>query len=95
MADSVRELAQRHGLIATDLRAVVAHGGNGRMPALLARRLGLASDRVWSEAATAGNLGSASLPVAWAAHAPVSPGPVVWTAVGAGLTHAAAITGMS
>jgi 3-oxoacyl-[acyl-carrier-protein] synthase III len=72
---------------------VVAHGGNGRMPALLARQLSLPPDRVWSETPRTGNLGSASVPVAWAAHAPRPRGRVAWTAVGAGLTWAAAILG--
>jgi 3-oxoacyl-[acyl-carrier-protein] synthase-3 len=90
MAGAVRDLAGRHGLGVTDLGAVVAHGGNGRLPALLARQLGLGVDRVWSEAAHTGNLGSASLPVAWAAHPPPR-GPVAWTAVGAGLQWGAAL----
>jgi 3-oxoacyl-[acyl-carrier-protein] synthase-3 len=94
MARAVHELAQEDGLGVADLKAVVAHGGNGRLPALLARKLGLPAERVWSETASAGNLGAASLPVAWAAHPPVPPGPVVWTAVGAGLTWAAALLGI-
>lgn len=93
MAQSVRELLRREGLTLAVLQAVVAHGGNGRLPALLARQLDLPLDRVWSQTERAGNLGSASLPVAWAAHAPPPPGPIVWTAVGAGLTWATAITG--
>lgn len=93
MAQVVRDLAQRHGLTIPDLQGVVAHGGNGRMPALLARQLALPLDRVWSETSQTGNLGSASLPVAWAAHEVRAPGPVAWTAVGAGLTWAAALTG--
>jgi 3-oxoacyl-[acyl-carrier-protein] synthase-3 len=92
MAQAVRDLARQHGLALADLAAVVAHGGNGRMPALLARQLGLPPARAWSETANFGNLGSASLPVAWAAHPPPR-GPVAWTAVGAGLTWAAALTG--
>jgi 3-oxoacyl-[acyl-carrier-protein] synthase-3 len=93
MAQAVQQLAQAHGLMVDDLQAVVAHGGNGRMPALLARRLGLAPERVWSETAQTGNLGAASLPVAWAARADRPSGPVLWTSVGAGLTWAAALTG--
>jgi 3-oxoacyl-[acyl-carrier-protein] synthase-3 len=93
MAQAVRQLAQAHGLAVDDLQAVVAHGGNGRMPALLARRLGLAPERVWSETAQTGNLGAASLPVAWATRADRPSGPVLWTSVGAGLTWAAALTG--
>jgi 3-oxoacyl-[acyl-carrier-protein] synthase-3 len=90
MAGAVRDLVGRHGLEVAGLGAVVAHGGNGRLPALLARQLGLGVDKVWSETAHTGNLGSASLPVAWAAHAPVR-GPVAWTAVGAGLQWGAAL----
>jgi 3-oxoacyl-[acyl-carrier-protein] synthase-3 len=91
MAQSVREITQDHGLRIDDLRAVVAHGGNGRLPALLARQLGLPPDGVWSETPRTGNLGSASLPVAWAGRALPEAGPVVWTAVGAGLTWGAAL----
>lgn len=91
MAKAVHELAWRHGLTPADLAAVIAHGGNGRMPALLARQLGLPPERVWSETAHTGNLGSATLPAAWAARQPAPPGPAVWTAVGAGLTWGAAI----
>jgi 3-oxoacyl-[acyl-carrier-protein] synthase-3 len=93
MAQAVRDLTRRHGLAVSDLEAVVAHGGNGRMPALLARQLQLPLDRVWSETPQTGNLGSASLPVAWGAHEPMPRGPVAWTAVGAGLTWAVALTG--
>jgi 3-oxoacyl-[acyl-carrier-protein] synthase-3 len=93
MAQSVRDLAARHGLTVTALGGVVAHGGNGRMPALLARQLGLPLERVWSETAGAGNLGAASLPAAWAAHQPPPAGTIAWVAVGAGLTWAAALTG--
>jgi len=92
MADSVEALAKRHGIEVAQLAAVIAHGGNGRMPALLARKLGLPPERVWSETAVTGNLGSASLPVAWAAPPPPN-GPVIWTAVGAGLAWGAALTG--
>jgi 3-oxoacyl-[acyl-carrier-protein] synthase-3 len=92
MAGGVAEMCGRHGLQPAELAAVVAHGGNGRMPGLLARQLGVAPERVWSETAETGNLGSASLPVAWTARGPV-PGPVVWTAVGAGVQWGAAWLG--
>jgi 3-oxoacyl-[acyl-carrier-protein] synthase-3 len=94
MAGAVRDLARAHGLAVTDLEGIVAHGGNGRMPALLARQLGLPPERVWSETATLGNLGSASLPAAWASRASHPQGPVAWTAAGAGLTWGAALTGI-
>jgi 3-oxoacyl-[acyl-carrier-protein] synthase-3 len=91
MADAVRQMSRRHGLWPEQLAAVVAHGGNGRMPALLARRLGLPIERVWSATSRTGNLGSASLPVAWASRDESIPGPIIWTAVGAGLQWGAAV----
>jgi 3-oxoacyl-[acyl-carrier-protein] synthase III len=84
-------LASRHGLSPADLAAVIIHGGNGRMPAAVAHRLGLPVEKVWSEAARHGNLGSASLPAAWATRDGIA-GPVIWVAIGAGLTLAAALT---
>jgi 3-oxoacyl-[acyl-carrier-protein] synthase-3 len=95
MAQSVQDLTREHGLQVADLHGVVAHGGNGRLPGLLARKLGLPLERVWSETPRTGNLGSASLPIAWSARQFPSPGPVVWTTVGAGLTWAAALLGVS
>jgi 3-oxoacyl-[acyl-carrier-protein] synthase-3 len=92
MAQATNALTQKHGLDISQVAAVISHGGNGRMPALLARQLRLPPGRVWSETADTGNLGSASLPVAWALRGPIT-GPVLWTAVGAGLTWGAALTG--
>ncbi len=91
MADAVGNLCTRNGLTVDQLAAVIAHGGNGRMPALLARRLNLQPQLIWSETARTGNLGSASLPVAWSARTPSVSHPVVWTAVGAGLQWGAAL----
>lgn len=65
MAESVRQLCFQNGLTVDQLAAVIAHGGNGRMSDLLARRLNLPRQRVLSETTRTGNLGSASLPVAW------------------------------
>jgi 3-oxoacyl-[acyl-carrier-protein] synthase III len=94
MADAVHDLAHDHGLGVADLEGVVMHGGNGRLPALLARLLDLPPERVWSTTEQTGNLGSASLPVAWASRGAPPRGPVIWTAVGAGLTWGAALTGL-
>ncbi len=91
MARAVTEMAERHNLSIRDLGAIVAHGGNGRMPALLARQLGVAPESVWSATERTGNLGSASLPVAWATQSPLPNGPVIWVAVGAGLQWGAAL----
>jgi len=91
LTELVRETAQRHKLSVEELSAVIVHGGNGRMPGLVARRLGLPAERVWSQTGETGNLGSASLPLAWARGAAIN-GPVAWAAVGAGLTLASALT---
>jgi 3-oxoacyl-[acyl-carrier-protein] synthase III len=56
-------------------------------------QLNLPPERIWSQTANTGNLGSASLPVAWAMHPERPTGPIAWAAVGAGLTWAAALTG--
>jgi 3-oxoacyl-[acyl-carrier-protein] synthase-3 len=93
MAQSVRELVENQRLKVTDLGAVVVHGGNGRLPNLIAMQLELPPEKIWSQTAITGNLGSASLPVAWAKQSERPTGPVAWTAVGAGLTWAAALTG--
>jgi 3-oxoacyl-[acyl-carrier-protein] synthase-3 len=94
MADLVRELSHGHGVDVAELAGVIVHGGNGRMPALVARDLGLSEERVWSATRELGNLGSASLPVAWALHQPRPQGPVAWVAVGAGLTWGGTISGL-
>ena len=93
MASAVREVVQEHGLTLDRLAGVIVHGGNGRMPALVARRLGLPRERVWSRTPETGNLGAASLLAAWEAYQPRLAGPVAWAAVGAGLTTASALTG--
>jgi 3-oxoacyl-[acyl-carrier-protein] synthase-3 len=95
LARTVAELLVRHGLAAHDLAGVAVHAGNGRLPALLARQLGLPLEKVWSETARTGNLGSASLPVAWTVHGRAGPGPVVWAAFGAGVQWGAALLGTS
>jgi 3-oxoacyl-[acyl-carrier-protein] synthase III len=72
---------------------LVVHGGNGRFPGLIARRLGLTADAVWSTTAETGNVGAASLPVAWALRSERASGPVLWAAVAPGLQWAAALSG--
>lgn len=91
MAISVRTLAARHRLQAADLAAIIVHGGNGRFPDLIARQLGIDPAKVKSETPRTGNLGSLSLPVAWAALAAPVRGPVAWTAAGAGLQWGSAL----
>ena len=90
VAGCVGQLAGQHGLTANDLEAVYVHGGNGRLPGLLARRLGLPVERIRSDTAHTGNLGSVSLPAAWSAQ-PAETGTVMWAAIGAGLTWGAVL----
>jgi 3-oxoacyl-[acyl-carrier-protein] synthase-3 len=93
MAEGVRDMVLRHGSELSDVDAIVMHGGNGRMPPLLARQLGLSVDRVFSSTPTTGNLGTASLLAGWALCGPLFPSArrVVWTAAGAGLQWGAAL----
>jgi 3-oxoacyl-[acyl-carrier-protein] synthase-3 len=91
MAGAVQSLTHQHGVAAADLRAVVMHAGNGRFPAMLAHRLDLPPERILSQTAMTGNLGSASVPAAWCMREEVAQGPVIWTSVGAGLTWGAAL----
>jgi 3-oxoacyl-[acyl-carrier-protein] synthase-3 len=91
MADTVQQMCVRHDLALDDLAAIIVHGGNGHMPALLARRLALPCQRVYGETARTGNLGSASLPVAWSACRPSGSHPVIWTVVGSGLQWGTAL----
>jgi 3-oxoacyl-[acyl-carrier-protein] synthase-3 len=93
LAGVVEEITARHQLAISELGAVVIHGGNGRLPGLVARRLGLPQERVWSETARLGNLASASVPVAWVARSAVPDRPVVWASVGAGLSWGAGLLG--
>jgi 3-oxoacyl-[acyl-carrier-protein] synthase-3 len=91
LSTATRELVSKHALTMSKLAAIVAHGGNGRMPAMLARLLHVPGTKVWSEVRMTGNLGSASVPVAWASRPMPVAGPVIWTAVGAGLVWGAAL----
>jgi 3-oxoacyl-[acyl-carrier-protein] synthase-3 len=63
MALAVRELTEDHGCAMENLRGVIVHGGNGRMPGLLARQLLLPADKVWSNSLRTGNLGSMSFTI--------------------------------
>jgi 3-oxoacyl-[acyl-carrier-protein] synthase-3 len=91
LATVTRDMIAKHGLSLGKLSAIVAHGGNGRMPAMLARLLHVPATKIWSEVQTTGNLGSASVPVAWSSRPAPTGGPVVWTSVGAGVIWGAAL----
>jgi 3-oxoacyl-[acyl-carrier-protein] synthase-3 len=92
MAQAVQDVASSRGVTLDRVAAIIAHAGNGRMPDMLARQLGVAPARIWSETGHTGNLGSASLPVAWKARGGVQ-GPAIWVAVGAGLVWGTALSG--
>jgi 3-oxoacyl-[acyl-carrier-protein] synthase-3 len=85
------EVCARHGMKPGDLADVFIHAGNGRLPALVARQLGIASERVHSTTAWTGNLGSVSLLAALAHQPPRLP--AVCAAVGAGLCWGAVLLG--
>jgi 3-oxoacyl-[acyl-carrier-protein] synthase-3 len=95
MAEQVKALTEGQRLTPRDLAGVVLHAGNGRMPGLLAHRLGLSVERMLSTTAETGNLGSASLPVSALELPSEWTGPVVQVAVGVGLLSGAALLGAS
>lgn len=91
MSACALRLLGRNRLSVADLDRVVMHAGNGRFPAILARELDIRAERVRSRTAETGNLGSASLPVAWALDGAPA-GRTLWLAVGAGVSAGAALT---
>ena len=91
LAAAARQVGEQGGLKPADLEGVFVHAGNGRLPALLARQLGVPGKRVRATTAWTGNLGSVSL-LAALAHQPPR-GPAVCAAVGAGLCWGAVLLG--
>jgi 3-oxoacyl-[acyl-carrier-protein] synthase-3 len=91
LAVSVEQVAAAHGLRVADLGGMVIHAGNGRLPALVAQRLGVPSERIHSTTEWTGNLGSVSLLAALAHRSPELP--AVCAAVGAGLCWGAVLLG--
>jgi 3-oxoacyl-[acyl-carrier-protein] synthase-3 len=90
MAREIETLAGVAAVAVDELGGIVIHGGNGRFSDLVAHRLGVPAERIRSQTPRTGNLGSASVPVAWATHLPER-GPVIWAAIGAGVTWGAAL----
>lgn len=91
LAAAVEQVSAAHGLAPADLEAVMIHAGNGRLPALVAGRLGVPVERVHGTTAWTGNLGSVSLLAALAHRPPQLP--AVAAAVGAGLCWGAVLFG--
>lgn len=92
LSQVLADLTAAAGIGMSDLTAVVMHAGNGRLPGILARQLGVPASRIHSLTSETGNLGSASLPVAWSAHPPTLE-PTAWLAVGPGLQWGGALSG--
>lgn len=94
MSSATREVLDRVGSLLSDVALVVPHQANQRIIDAVAKALDVESDRVYSNIASYGNIGSATVPFAlWEAQQKgrIRPGDlVVLTAFGAGFHWAAA-----
>jgi 3-oxoacyl-[acyl-carrier-protein] synthase-3 len=63
MENSARQILERNGLRADQMRLLIAHQANGRILEHVAERLELAGDRVANTLQTLGNTGCASIPI--------------------------------
>lgn len=93
LVSAIREIAEQHQLSPAQLQAIMVHGGNGRLPGLLARLLSLSPEAIHSTTAHTGNLGSASLAVAHVLASEACKPPMVWASVGAGMHFGAMLLG--
>jgi 3-oxoacyl-[acyl-carrier-protein] synthase-3 len=95
VAAAVADLLKEFGLTAEDLGQVIFHQANGRLLALLRKRLGIPQEKMYSVIEQLGNTSSASLPIAL--DRAVRDGrlrgdaPVLLGSVGGGLTWATAL----
>lgn len=64
MPEVVLEALAKHGLTAKDLKLVIPHQANQRITDMVARRLDLADEQVFSNIAEYGNTTAASIPLA-------------------------------
>lgn len=94
MSVAIEDVVDRVGATLSDVALVVPHQANQRILDAIAKKLGVETDRVYSNIADYGNTGSATVPLAlWEAHdtGRISPGDlVVLTAFGAGFHWGAA-----
>ncbi|MFP3915629.1 MAG: 3-oxoacyl-ACP synthase III family protein, partial [Actinomycetota bacterium] len=94
MTASAREVLHRVGSSLADVALIIPHQANQRIIDAVAKTLGVESDRVFSNIASYGNIGSATVPFAlWQARSEgrIHPGDlVVLAAFGAGFHWAAA-----
>lgn len=95
LADAVTEILKEFGLSMDEVGQVVFHQANGRLLAMLRKRLGIPPERMYSVIEQIGNTSSASLPIAL--DGAVRAGrvadrmPVLLGTVGGGLTWATAL----
>ncbi len=86
MPAAIGEVLARQNIAASDLAAVLLHQANQNLLMRVGKALGVAPERVYSNIARYGNTSSASLLIAaaeWSAGTP-PPGPIVFSAFGAG-----------
>lgn len=94
VAAAVTDLLKEFGVTIEELRQVIFHQANGRLLAMLRKRLNISQDKMYSVIEELGNTSSASLPIALdraAREGRLSDGPVLLGSVGGGLTWAAAL----
>jgi 3-oxoacyl-[acyl-carrier-protein] synthase III len=83
---AIQEALERSGIRAGDVSQFLLHQANQNLLARVAKALGVAQTRVFSNVAWCGNTSSASMLIAaaeWSGREP-SPGPIVFAAFGAG-----------
>lgn len=94
MTDSAKAVLERIGSTLADVALVIPHQANQRIIDAVAKAMGVESDRVYSNIASYGNIGSATVPFAlWEARQKgrIQPGDlVIMSAFGAGFHWAAA-----
>lgn len=64
MPEAVTEALEAHGLQVSDVDLLIAHQANLRINEMVARRLGLAEDRVYNNIQRFGNTTAATIPIA-------------------------------
>jgi len=87
LPSAIEEVLARQNLVAGDVTAFLLHQANHNLLLRVAKSLGVPPERVYSNVARYGNTSSASLLIAaaeWSLGNP-PPGPVVFSAFGAGL----------
>lgn len=94
VAAAVTDLLKEFGLTVEELGQVIFHQANGRLLAMLRKRLNISQDKMYSVIEELGNTSSASLPIALdraVRDGRLTDGPVLLGSVGGGLTWAAAL----